>query len=332
MNRQRRQHVLTAVAAAGGLALFAYAVRDAGADQILSGVSRVGWGIIPILFLAGLRFVLRAEAWRLCMPVESRFHLTDAFKAFLAGDALGNVTPLGLIASEPAKVFLARHHLATNEAVSSLALDNLVYALSVIAMIALGLIVMLLTVALPFEAQEWSVATRRPVGVIAAGSWRLLTRRTASNRPDGRGLIARLSRLRHAITEFSTHNPRRLWKAFTFDVAFHAVAVFEAFLALQWLLGDRSPTLAEAVMFESLNRVVTVVFKFVPLRVGVDEALSGAFAPVLGVNPVAGVSLAVIRKVRSLFWMGIGLVVIAFSYRQVAPATTPPGSVPAHRT
>mgnify|MGYP003352949658 CR=1 FL=1 len=34
-------------------------------------------------------------------------------------------------------------------------------------------------------------------------------------------------------------------------------------------------------MFEALNRVVTVAFKFVPFRVGVDEALSGALAPVL---------------------------------------------------
>lgn len=333
MNRQRRQHVLTAVAAAGGLALFAYSVRDVGADQILSGIRRVGWGIVPILMLAGLRFVLRAEAWRLCMPVHSRFRRFDALKAFLAGDALGNVTPLGLIASEPAKVFLARHHLATGEAVASLALDNLVYALSVIAMIALGLVVMLLTVALPFEAQEWSVATLVAFGLIVAGGWRLLTRRTATGRAAGRGLIARLSRLRNSMSEFSAHNPRRLWRAFAFDVAFHAVAVFEAFLALKWLLGDRSPTFADAVMFESLNRVVTVVFKFVPLRVGVDEALSGAFAPVLGVNPVAGVSLAVIRKVRSLFWMALGLLVIAFSHRQVVPvAATPPESVPAHRT
>ena len=127
-------------------------------------------------------------------------------------------------------------------------------------------------------------------------------------------------------------NPSRLWRAFVFDVLFHAVAVFEAFLTLNWLLGDRSPTFAEAMMFESLNRVVTVVFKFVPLRVGVDEAVSGAFAPLVGVNPAAGVALAVIRKVRSLFWMGLGLLFIAFSHVRAVPATTPPESVPAHRT
>ena len=105
--------------------------------------------------------------------------------------------------------------------------------------------------------------------------------------------------------------PGRLWRAFALDLVFHLIAVLEVFLTLQWLLGDRSPTLAQAIVFEALNRVVTVVFKFVPFRIGVDEALSGAMAPLLAVNPAAGVSLAIVRKVRSLFWSAVGLGVIA---------------------
>ena len=85
------------------------------------------------------------------------------------------------------------------------------------------------------------------------------------------------------------------------------LAVLEVFLTLRWLLGDSSPTLAQAIVFEALNRVMTVAFKFVPFRIGVDEALSGAMAPMLALNPAAGVSLAVVRKVRSLFWSAIGL-------------------------
>jgi hypothetical protein len=331
MNKQRRQHVITAVAAAGGLALFTYSVRNVGTDEILSGIHRVGWGLLPILALAGLRFVLRAEAWRLCTPVNSRLTLRQAFVAFLAGDALGNVTPLGLIASEPAKVFLTRHHLATSESVASLAIDNLVYALSVVTMIAAGVIVMLVTVPLPFEVQEWSFMLLVALAVISVGSLRIFRPKRGTSQPSGQSLLARISRLRQAVRDFSAGNPSRLWRAFVFDVVFHAAAVLEAYLTLEWLLGDASPTFAEAIMFESLNRVVTVVFKFVPLRVGVDEAISGAFAPVLGLAAASGVSLAVIRKVRSLFWMGLGLLFIAVSHAQPSPSRTPPESVPAHR-
>ena len=116
------------------------------------------------------------------------------------------------------------------------------------------------------------------------------------------------------------------------DVLFHAVAVAEALLTLRWLLGDGAPSVAQAVMFESLNRMIMVAFKFVPLRVGVDEAASGAFAVLVGVNPVAGVSLAVVRKVRSLFWIASGLTLIAVRSARKSSATGRHGNVPAHRS
>src|SRR5688500_8046172 len=134
---------MAAAAAIGGIALFAYAIRDVGWADVAAGIRRVGWGLLPILALSGSRFVLRAESWRRCMAPESRIPLRQAFTAYLAGDAIGNVTPLGLIASEPTKVFLTRHRLATRAAASSLALDLFLYAVSVVAVISVGLVALL---------------------------------------------------------------------------------------------------------------------------------------------------------------------------------------------
>jgi hypothetical protein len=102
-----------------------------------------------------------------------------------------------------------------------------------------------------------------------------------------------------------------LWRVFALDLLFHALAVLEVYITLQWLLGDRSPTLVQAIVFEALNRVITAAFKFVPFRVGIDEASAGALAPILSVNPAAGVALAVVRKVRNLSWAAIGLILVA---------------------
>jgi len=57
-----------------------------------------------------------------------------------------------------------------------------------------------------------------------------------------------------------------------------------------------------AFLFETANRLITVVFKFVPLRLGVDEAGSAIFAPLIGLSPKTGIALAIIRKLRMLFW------------------------------
>jgi len=99
---------------------------------------------------------------------------------------------------------------------------------------------------------------------------------------------------------------------FGLELLFHALAIAEVFLTLRWLLGgDRVPSLLQAIVFETVNRLTIVLFKFVPFRLGVDEAASGAIAPWLAVTPAAGVTLAVVRKARMLFWSAIGLVLVA---------------------
>jgi hypothetical protein len=306
-----RQHLLTVACTLGGLVLFAYVVRRTGVADILEGVQRVGWGIVAVLALAGARFAVRAACWRMCMPPGASLSFGQALSAFLAGDAVGSVTPLGLLASEPTKVFLTRHHLATSESVASLAIENLIYTASVAAMVVVGLIVVLATVPLTAFWQLEIVAALLAV-VVAGGVGLWLLRGTwdasRGERPRWR---ERLAAVRIAVVGFSTGQRERLWRAFGLDLVFHVLAVLEVFLTLRWLLGDSSPTLAQAIVFEALNRVMTVAFKFVPFRIGVDEALSGAIAPMLALNPTAGVSLAVIRKVRSLFWSAIGLAIIA---------------------
>ena len=307
----RRQHVIAVASALGGAALFAYAVRRAGVADIIEAVRRVGWGLTLILGFAGLRFLIRAQSWRWCLPRETRFPLPRAFTAFLAGDAVGNVTPLGLLASEPTKILLTRHHLATRESVASLAVENLVYAASVVAMVGVGLIVLVANVRMP---RGWALATVAALAaILAASAVTLRAMRGTWNPARGPrpGWRERLASIRDEAVRFSGGHPGRLRRVFGLDLGFHALAVIEVYITLQWLVADSRPTIVQAIVFEALNRVITAAFKFVPFRVGIDEVSTGALAPLLSVNPAAGVALAVVRKVRNLFWAAIGLLLVA---------------------
>lgn len=307
----RRRRLLTAACTFGGVALFAYVVRRTGLAEIADGIGRVGWGLAAILALGGFRFMLRAASWRLCLAPDTALTYRQALLAFVAGDAFGNLTPLGLLASEPAKILLTRRHLAPRESVASLAVENLIYAVSVVGMVAIGLLVVVATVPLAVAVRWWIAAVLlgfMVAGVVVLGLRRGTWDSSRRARPRWR---QRLAELRLAVVGYSTDPSTRLWRALALDLVFHVTAVLEVFVTLRWLLGDLSPTLGQAVAFETLNRVVTVVFKFVPFRIGVDEALSAAVAPMLAVNPAAGVSLAVIRKIRSLFWSAVGLGIMA---------------------
>jgi hypothetical protein len=307
-----RQRTLTLLTALVGFALFTYAVRRAGLAEITDGVGRVGWSLLTVLALAGARFLLRTECWRQLVAGSARLSFGQALAAFLAGDAVGSVTPLGLLASEPTKVFLTRHHLATREATASLALENVVYSASVLAMVAFGSGLLLATATLPRPLREGAVAAVVMAVAAVAALWMMLRARVPFiERRISEGRFAPLGAVLDQVRRFAHEQPGRLAWVFVLDLLYHALAVVEVFVTLGAVMGSGSPSWTTAVIFETLNRVVTVVFKFVPFRVGVDEALSGALAPLLAVDPAAGVALAIVRKVRNLVWAGIGLGLIA---------------------
>lgn len=318
-----RHPVFVLAAALAGAVLFTYAVRNVGWANVLSGINRVGWGLVPILALAGLRFLLRAAAWRLCMPPHAQFTLGQAFAAFLSGDAVGNVTPLGLLASEPTKLFLIRHRLATREAASSLAVDFVIYSMSAVTMIAVGATVLLVTVPLSLGLREILIGVLLALGLAIVGAFRVLGGTWKAERGERPPWRARLASLRDSVLAFSAGHPTRLWRIFGLDLLFQAVAVTEVFLTLRWLLPE-PPTVAEAIMFSALDRAIIISFKFIPFRLGIDEMFSGGMATLLGWPNLTGVTLALIKKVRSIAWVGVGLILIAAHPSQGAPGTDPP--------
>ena len=124
--------------AAAGLALFAYFVWRAEPAKVWARLSEVGAGFGLILLLSGLRFVVRALAWTLCVERPHRLSLRHALRAFLVGDTAGNILPVGLVVSEPTKTAMVRDRLPLVAAASSVAVENLFYMLSVALFIFSG--------------------------------------------------------------------------------------------------------------------------------------------------------------------------------------------------
>jgi len=85
--------------------------------------------------------------------------------------------------------------------------------------------------------------------------------------------------------------------------------VAEVYVTLA-LLAGRAPTVLEAFLFEGANRAITVAFKFVPMRLGVDEMGTGLFAEALRYGTATGVALAIVRRARILVWTAAGLALL----------------------
>jgi Lysylphosphatidylglycerol synthase TM region len=311
----------SAAAALGGLALFAWTLRETGLDTVADGFGRVGLAFVVIVALSGLRFVVRAWAWVLCTEPPHNLRLRDTFPALVSGDALGNLTPLGLFVSEPTKAAFVRDRVSLMSALSGIAVENLFYTVTVAAMIAGGTVALLAEFDVPATLRAMSlvalagmlvflvVATALVSGRFRPLTWSLGELERWSLVPVAiRHRAGKLHALEDGVYTFARRHPSRPLPILALELSYHALGVAETYLTIAMLLpADRTPTLLGAFLLESINRFIQVAFKFVPMRLGVDEAGTGLLTQVLYGASALGVTLAIVRKARMLVWTGVGV-------------------------
>ncbi len=309
-------------AAAAGIALFVYFVERTGVADIAAGAGRLGWVFLVVAALGGLRLAARALAWRSCLDGPHRLTRRHAFCATVAGDTLGNLTPLGLLASEPAKTLFAGDREPASRTLPALAVENLFFTLSAALVVAGGAVALVLRLG---PTDRWWIAGAALVGtlvlLIAAVHgviWRRL--HPASGLLAGvarhpaaagtlRGWAERVRRIEDRVYDLYPRAPRRLAVVAGWELGFHALAVLEIYLVLAFV-SDVAPTPLDAFVLESTNRLLAAAFKVVPLRIGVDEAGTAAVAELLAFGGAAGVTLAIVRKARMLVWMTVGVLLL----------------------
>ena len=320
---RRRPGAVGLVATIGGLALFSYYLHEAGVAEVAGRIRQIGWTFALVLVLSGLRFAARALAWQRCLPPGHRLGLRDLLAAFVAGDAVANLTPLSIVAGEPVKVFYLRRRAPLGQTVPALAVETLFYTLSMFVVIGAGLGASVAVIQRP--ASEWLVVglpLATLVLLIAGAHWLIWRRaRLASGtlrRLARRGRTAAfLGRAADRVHDAETrihHNYPRAWSRVllvaALETSFHVLAVTEVFVVLSAVSG-RTPTLMEAFVFEAANRIVNVVFKVVPLRIGIDQAGTAWVAALLGFGETTGVTLATVRTARMIVWTATGTAVLA---------------------
>jgi Lysylphosphatidylglycerol synthase TM region len=312
----RRVSVSGLLYALAGLALLVVVVLRVGLAEIVADVRQVGWGLLLVVAIGGLRFLLRAAAWRLCLDGPYVLSLRDAFAAVICGDTIGNITPLGPLAGEPAKAALVRKRVPLGPALTALAIENVLYTLSAAAMIAAGMVALLASFQLPAVIRSLGEVSVAATLVLFAVALTLLWRQPALV-SRALGFAPRLARhadrvraLEAEIYTFATRHRGALPWLVAAETVFHMLGVAEAYLTL-WLLNSTPPTLMTAFILETTNRLITVVFKFVPLQLGVNEAGTAFITQqVLGLGARTGLSMAIVRKVRVLFWAIAGGLVL----------------------
>jgi hypothetical protein len=300
-----------------GVALLVFTVQRVGGwPAVVSGITSVGWWFIFVVLLGAARMACRARAWVVC-AADPQLRLRDAFNAILAGDAAGNLTPLGVLASEPTKILMSRTRISTVTSIASVAIENAFYIASVGIVLLAGTWILLQRADVPAGLEQISEGILVVVAIIGiAAVWAARTRPAVLSRlaPLVTKLAGRADAPADAIREVESRiygviqwPATRILHVASWEVLFHVLAVAEVWLVMRLLPGGDQITAVDAFLMESAGRFVTIAFKFVPYRLGIDEAGSGAVSAVLGLGPAMGVTLALVRRLRILVLNAFGL-------------------------
>lgn len=322
-SRSRRFAPLGIIFGLLGLVLFVYFVSHAGVGQIVDGIQRLGAGFILIVAISSLRYVARALAWTRCIEAPHRLPFRDAFAARIMGDALGNIIPFVSVAvSEPSKGVFVKDRVPLMVGLPALAIENIFYALSVALFIFCGTATLLLSFSLPKPLRYASIGALAATLVVVFVGY-FLIRRQAKFLSGALGFLAgwgiapgviarirpRAQVLEERVYGFYERNQNRFLSIFALDLCFHLAGVIEVYTTLMFI-SPVAPTLRQAFILESVNRIINVAFKFVPLRAGVDEGGTGQVSKVLGFARGIGETLAIVRKGRDIFWTATGVILI----------------------
>ncbi|HEX5413963.1 MAG TPA: lysylphosphatidylglycerol synthase domain-containing protein [Terriglobia bacterium] len=320
MKRGSRYFCGLSLAASLGLAI--YLVARTGVSSIFEKFQLLGWGFTILILLAGLRQGIRSIAWQVCLKKEDcRANLLRLFALRLVGNAVSDVTPAGFLLGESAKVWACSDHMEKKASAASIAVEDLIYGLASTLFISGGAALLLLDVVVPERFQLLTGGVTAFILLSVAGLGFIIVKQKCWLTPLPDRLTKLCSRwictdtLERDIRDFEVNihqffQTRRMafLCVFVLEALVHVIGTGEVFLILMTTAGHAS--ILTAYLVEAANRLVQLAF-FIPLGLGAEEGVAGATLGALGYGLAEGVSLAVIRKGRTIFWDAVGLLLAA---------------------
>lgn len=340
MTSDRRRALISFGALAIGCGLFAATLYYIDFQLVLAAGRRLALAVLLAVAASGLWHLVRTLAWAWCFPPPRRVTFARLARVRLAAEAFSYLTLRG-IAGEPLKVVLLDGEVDSREATAAVALERLAYMIGTTLIVGVGSVCALGMLSL---SQVWFRVFRAfaiASGMVAVFTMIVLTGRGTYvarvleriDRVFGSGLrngrIARFAvDVERQFLDLVRGNTGRLAVLAAATVAAYVCMSAEAWLILRAM--DVPISMTGAMAIETFSRVASFASAFIPANLGALEASSIAAVAAVGAT-AGGAPLALARRLRGIFWAGVGLAIYPRRRRRtpaVARPLMPPGQEP----
>ena len=309
---------LRLLAGAFGVLLFTYLFHRAGPAKLLASITTLRWGLGLVILWGGVAHVVKAWAWRLTLLDEKR-HVAFArlLGLRLASEAVGQLGGFGQLFGEGLRVSQLGPAMPLSTGIASVTIDRVFFVLSAAVVTVAGLSAVLILMPLPHTLVIYArvfvfilLGVVLLTGIAIRQRWPVLsvTALTLGRIRYFRVWIDRERALIHSVEnsllDFYHRTASAFWASFLLNLACHAAAVVEVYLIL-WLIGTKL-SLFGALTIEALTKLVNIAGTFNPGNIGTYEGGNMLIVRMFGLGGAVGLTLAFVRRLRALFWAGIG--------------------------
>ena len=301
-----------------GFGLLGYLVFRSGPGTVWKQLQAVGWGFALVILLGGLSQLAKTCAWRHAFTCDiSGLSWFRSFVAQLISDGFGQLGVAGKVVGEGTRISLLRRAVPLSNALSAGAIDGALHTFTAVLITVSGISATLLLAPLSGTWRTYAVllvAVLMSAVILAVVSvrrrWQLVGHATRA--------IGRLPRLREWVSgkqpiidsaednllTFRDEAPSAFWATLLLNLLWHMLAILEVYIILRFM-GARV-ALSGAFIVEALTKVINLVGALNPGNVGTYEAGNILIAKIFGVTGTAGLTLALCRRLRTVFWAGVG--------------------------
>ncbi|MGA2336653.1 MAG: lysylphosphatidylglycerol synthase domain-containing protein [Terriglobales bacterium] len=321
-----------------GLGLLGYLVFRSGPGAVWKQLQAVGWGFALVILLGGLAHLAKTCAWRRAFTCDiSGLSWSRSFVAQLISDGIGQFGVAGKVVGEGTRISLLGRAVPVSSALSAGAIDGGLHMFTAVLVTVSGITATLLLAPLSGTWRVYAVllvAVLISAVILAAVSvrnrWQLVAHATRA--------IGRLPRLHTWVSgkqpiidsaednllSFRDEAPAAFWATLIFNLLWHMLAVLEVYIILRFM-GARV-AVGGAFIVEALTKVINLVGAFNPGNFGTYEGGNMLIAKIFGVTGTAGLTLALCRRARTVFWAALGAMCMIVMKKAEAPSRNQKGN------
>lgn len=310
-----------------GFGLLGYMVFRTGPGAVWKQIQAVGWGLAAIIVLGGLSQLVKTWAWRETFACDiSALSWPRSLGAQLASDAVGQFGLAGKLLGEGLRVSMLGGAVPLADGISSSAIDGGLHTFTAAVVTVLGITATLLLASLTGTLRVYALVVGAVlIGVVALGAvavasrWQLMGN---AARAIGRlpwlykvvtGKLPVIDSAERNLLTFYRENPVAFYANLTLNSLWHVMAVLEVYLILCCM--GTSIGVVGACALEGLTKVINLVGVVSPGNFGTYEGGNILIANLFGVSGTAGLTLALCRRARAMFWAAVGVCCVAIMRR-----------------